>query len=604
MLFPLLADKKLFDREVLFLVIQKKRLGEILISAGILTEEQLEEGLEQQEETGQKLGESLVELGHIEGVELAAALSTQLNIPYVRLSDYRLGEELSNIIPETVARSRQIVPIEELDDQVVIAVADPLDIASVDEIKMTVGKDVEPVIAVIDEIEDALGDIYGSADQISGVIDQMTEDDVDFVSDSGPDLGQNVEEMVNETPVIKLVNMILLEAIKNKASDIHLEPFEHRFIVRIRLDGVLQELNPPPKELQHAVISRIKVMADLDIAETRLPQDGRIRLKLAGQELDFRVSTLPTVFGESVVLRLLSQEDIALETDAMGFQPDVEEKFRDVLSRPNGIILITGPTGCGKTTTLYAGINHINDPEDKIITMEDPVEYEVGGLIQCQVNEKVGFTFASGLRAILRQDPDICLIGEIRDVETAEIAVQASLTGHLVLSTTHTNEAAGAITRLVDMGVQPFLLTTTIQVVVAQRLVRLICENCREEYEPDPDDLQSLGKSPADYEDLTFTHGVGCEKCGGTGFKGRTGIFEMLEMTEAISDMITEKAPANLINQKAIEEGMVPMREDGWIKIVDGMTTVEEVLRVAPVDSGVSVDISELDIDEELASYL
>ncbi len=586
------------------MAIQKQKLGDILVSADIITEEQLEEALEHQEETGQKVGEALKDLGYIEGIELAAALSTQLNIPYVRLSDYNLTEDLKEVIPEDVARSRQLIPIEELEDQVVIAVADPLDIASMDEIKMMVGKEVEAVIAAEEDIESSLEDIYGSADEISGVIDEMTEDDVDLVSDQSADMGEDLEEQVNETPVIKLVNMILLEAIKNRASDIHLEPFEHKFVVRIRLDGVLQELNPPPKELQDAVISRIKVMADLDIAERRLPQDGRIRLQLAGRTLDFRVSTLPTVFGESVVLRLLSQDDIDLETDALGMIPEVEEQYRNIIERPNGIMLVTGPTGCGKTTTLYAGLNHINNPEDKIITMEDPVEYELPGLIQCQVNQEVGFTFAGGLRSILRQDPDICLVGEVRDVETAEIAVQASLTGHLVLSTTHTNEAAGAITRLVDMGVQPFLLTSTIQAIVAQRLVRVVCDECKEEYAPDPEDLQALGKDPREWEDHTFVRGTGCDNCGDTGFRGRTGIFELLEMSQGISALINEKAPANAIYQKALAEGMIPMREDGWRKAADGITTVEEILRVAPVESGVSIDVSELDIDEEIAQHL
>lgn len=584
--------------------VQKKKLGEILVSAGLITEEQLNEALEEQEESGERLGKILKSLGYIQGIELAAALSTQLNIPYVSLSDYNLSEELAEIIPEDVARERRLIPIEELEDQVVIAVADPLNVAAMDEIKMMVGKAVEPVIAAEEEIKNAMGDIYGSADQISGVIEDMTEDDVDIVSDQGPAIGEDIEQQVNETPVIKLVNMILLEAIKNRASDIHLEPFEHRFVVRIRIDGVLQELNPPPKELQAAVISRVKVMADLDIAETRLPQDGRIRLQLSGQVLDFRVSTIPTVFGESVVLRLLSQDDIDLDTDVLGFIPEVEERFQQIIERPNGIVLVTGPTGCGKTTTLYAGLNHINNPEDKIITMEDPVEYELPGLIQCQVNEDVGFTFASGLRSILRQDPDICLVGEIRDVETAEIAVQASLTGHLVMSTTHTNEAAGAITRLVDMGVQPFLLTSTIQAIVAQRLVRLICEECREEYEPDPDNLRQLGKDPAEWSEHTFTRGTGCENCGDTGFRGRTGIFELLEMSKDVSALVNERASADQIFQQAFDEGMIPMREDGWQKVVDGQTTVEEVLRVAPVESGVSLDMSAEDFDEEFAQYL
>jgi len=586
------------------MAVQKQRLGDILRSAEIITREQLEEGLRHQQETGQKLGKSLIDLGYIEGVELAAALSSQLNIPYVDLSEYTITPDLVSSISEDVARSRGILPIEENKDEYVIAVTDPLDIASMDEIKMMVGKEIEPVIAPERQIQIQIDEVFGEHDEISEMVDGMTEDDVDVVTDTSADMDADLENVINETPVIKLVNMIMLEAIRNNASDIHLEPFENKFVVRMRLDGVLQELNPPPKDLQSAVISRIKVMADMDIAESRMPQDGRIRIKLKGSQVDFRVSTLPTVFGESVVLRLLSQEDIDLQTDQLGMIPEVEETFRQSVKRPNGIVLVTGPTGCGKTTTLYSGINHINDPEEKIITMEDPVEYEIPGLIQCQVNEQVGFTFANGLRAILRQDPDICLVGEIRDVETAEIAIQAALTGHLVLSTAHTNEAAGAITRLVDMGIQPFLLTATVQSVLGQRLVRLICDNCREPYQPDTQDIRSLGYDPNEYEDFEFTRGTGCQKCGDTGFKGRTGIFELLTMSQKIAELVNDQAPENVPHQQAIDEGMSAMREDGWQKVLDGKTTLEEVLRVSPVESSVTVDVDELDIDEELAQHL
>lgn len=583
---------------------EKKRLGDILIQADLINQEQLQEALDHQQETGQRLGEALVDLEYIDEMELAAALSSQLNIPYVRLSDYNITEELVSSIPEDVARSRTIIPIQDLENQMVIAVADPLDVTSLDDIQMMVGKSVQPVIAVEEEILDHLDRVYGQMDQVSGVIDEMTEDDVEMVSDQGSDLGEDVEEMVDETPVIKLVNMILLEAIQNGASDVHLEPFEHRFVVRMRLDGVLKELNPPPQELQNAVISRVKVMADMDIAETRMPQDGRIRVQISGRQLDFRVSTLPTVHGESVVLRLLSQDDIDLETGALGMLPGQEELYRRVIERPNGIMLVTGPTGSGKTTTLYAGINHINDPQDKIITMEDPVEYEIPGLIQCQVNEEVDMTFANGLRAILRQDPDICLIGEIRDVETAEIAIQASLTGHLVLSTVHTNEAAGAVTRLVDMGVKPFLITSTVQCVLAQRLVRVLCEHCQVEHHPDPADMRKVGEDPADWTDHTFYRGEGCDRCGGTGFDGRTGIFELLEMTEQIKQLVLQEEPANKLHNHAVDNGMVTMRQHGWQKVVDGITTLEEVLRVAPVEGEISVDSSELDVDEDIEGYL
>ncbi len=507
-------------------------------------------------------------------------------------------------IPEEVARSRNIVPIKDRGDHMVIAVADPLDVTSMDDMKVMVGKPVKPVIALEEEIEAALNQVYGEVDEVSGVIEELTEDDVDLVSDQSADLGDDVEEMVDQTPVIKLVNMIILEAIQNNASDIHLEPFEHRFVVRMRLDGVLKELNPPPQELQSAVTSRVKVMADMDIAETRMPQDGRIRVQISGKELDFRVSTLPTVFGESVVLRVLSQDDIDLETGALGMLPEQEDSYRDIIERPNGIMLVTGPTGSGKTTTLYAGINHINEPTDKIITMEDPVEYEIPGLIQCQVHEEVGMTFANGLRAILRQDPDICLVGEIRDIETAQTAIQASLTGHLVLSTVHTNDAAGAITRMIDMGIKPFLLTATIQGVLGQRLVRILCEHCQVEYEPDPTDIRAIGEDPREWRDHTFYRGEGCDRCGGTGFDGRTGIFELLVISEEVQKLILDGNSASDIENHAVENGMVTMRQHGWQKAVEGITTLEEVLRVAPVEGDLSVDVSELDVDEEVAGYL
>lgn len=586
------------------MAVQKERLGDILLSAGIITEDELDEGIEHQKETGQKLGKALVDLGVIDGVELAAALSTQLSIPYVRVEDYDLTRDLVSTIPKDVAQNRKILPIEENEERLVVAVADPLDIASMDEIKMMVGKDIEPVIAVEEEIDEVLNEIYGTEEEISGIIEDVTEDDVDVVSSTGPDLDQSVEEMANETPVIKLVNMILLESVKHQASDIHLEPFEHKFVVRLRMDGVLHELNPPPKEFQSAIISRIKIMADLDIAETRLPQDGRIKIKLAGQQVEYRVSTLPTVFGESVVLRVLSQEEMDLDPGVLGMTDEQEETFKEMVDRPNGIILNTGPTSSGKTTTLFSGLNYVKSTDTKIITMEDPVEYQLPGIIQTQVNEKTGFTFASGMRSMLRQDPDICLVGEIRDMETAEIAVQASLTGHLVLSTVHTNQAAGAMTRLTNMGVQPFLLTSTIQAVLAQRLVRLICENCKEEFTPEDRELRKLGKDPEAYRDQTFYRGRGCSQCGGTGYDGRTAIFELMEMTPTIAELCSEKASASEIHDRAVEEGMMPLSEHGWRKVLDGLTTVEEVVRVAPSENEINIDRDELDVDDELAQYL
>ncbi len=586
------------------MAVDKERLGQILRSADIIDRQQLQEGLDHQKETGQRIGQALIELGHIDGIQLAAALSTQLNIPYVRLNDYELNEDLVATIPKEVAKNRKILPIDTDGNKLVLAVSDPLDVASMDEIRMMVDREIEPVVAVEDEIEGALEEIYGTEDEIAGIIEEVSEGDVDVVSSGGAELDEGTEVMADETPVIKLVNMILLEAVEHGASDIHLEPFEHKFMVRLRLDGVLHELSPPPEEFQEAIISRIKIMADLDIAEKRRPQDGRIKIKLAGREVEYRVSTLPTVFGESVVLRVLSQEDMDLDPSVLGMTDEQEETFKQIIDRPNGIVLNTGPTSSGKTTTLFSGLNCINDTETKILTMEDPVEYELPGIIQTQVNEKAGYTFADGMRSMLRQDPDVCLVGEIRDRETAEIAVQASLTGHLVLSTVHTNQAAGAITRLTNMGIEPFLLTATIQAVLAQRLVRVICESCREEYRPDSSDLKKLGKDPDQQESRTFYRGRGCNECGGTGYDGRTAIFELLEMSSEIVDMCSERASASQIHDQAVENGMLSLTEHGWKKVRDGITTCEEIVRVAPSGDEINVNLDALNIDRELLQYL
>ena len=586
------------------MAVDKEQLGQILRSAGLIDEEQLREGLDRQKETGQRIGQALIDLGYIDGVQLAAALSTQLGIPYVRLDDYDLDEDLISTIPKEVAKNRKLLPIDTEGNRLVLAVSDPLDVASLDEIRMMVDREIEPVIAVKEEIEEVLEEMYGTEDEIAGIIEEVSEDDVDVVSSGGGDLSEDAETLAGETPVIKLVNMILLEAVKHGASDIHLEPFEHKFMVRLRLDGVLHELSPPPKEFQEAIISRIKIMADLDIAEKRRPQDGRIKIKLAGRAVEYRVSTLPTVFGESVVLRVLSQEDMDLDPGVLGMTDEQEEAFKRIIQRPNGIVLNTGPTSSGKTTTLFSGLNYINDTETKILTMEDPVEYELPGIIQTQVNEKAGYTFADGMRSMLRQDPDICLVGEIRDRETAEIAVQASLTGHLVLSTVHTNQAAGAITRLTNMGIEPFLLTATIQAVLAQRLVRVVCDNCREEYRPDPADLKKLGKDPDALSGQTFYRGRGCKDCGGTGYDGRTAIFELLEMTSDIAELCSERASASRIHNHAVENGMTSLTDHGWQKVLEGITTVEEIVRVAPAGDEIDVNLEELDIDEELLQYL
>lgn len=569
---------------------ERRRLGDILIEAGLISEEAVAQAIARQKETSHRLGQTLVELGMVTPEQIAAALSAQLGIPYVRLADYSITPELIQKVPERVARQHKLLPIEEVSDKLIVAVADPLDITALDDLQLMLGLDIEPVIAAESDVMRAIEQLYGVPQQnVEQVLQELTENDVQLIQDVDGIMGGQTEQVGSETPVIRLVNMIILQALKDRASDIHVEPFEHRFQVRERIDGVLKELPSPPRALQPGIISRVKVMADLNIAETRLPQDGRIRVKLAGKEIDIRVSALPTMFGESIVLRLLDRTASVVSIAQLGFQPDDAEKFKKNLAASNGIVLVTGPTGSGKTTTLYAGVQEINTPDIKLITVEDPVEYELHGLVQCQVNEKVGMTFAAALRSILRQDPDIILIGEIRDAETAGIAIQSALTGHLVLATAHTNEAAGAITRLIDMGCEPFLLTSSIRAIIGQRLVRKICPGCREQYEPLADDLKKIGKNPEEFKGQPFFRGRGCTECAMTGFRGRIGIYELLELNNEIADLVVEKQPANVIHKKALDLGMRPMREDGWTKVVQGLTSLDEVLRVAPIETGIAI---------------
>ncbi|RMH56784.1 MAG: type II secretion system protein GspE [Candidatus Hydrogenedentota bacterium] len=566
--------------------IERLRLGELLVEAGYLTPEQLEEILEYQkteEAGGARIGEIAIEKGYITEDDLLNALSQQLNIEVINLEDEIIDPNIPHLLPARLAQNNLLLPIKDLGDRIVIATCEPNNIRALDDARMVLGKEIELVLSRRADIERALDEYFGGAEAMQSLLEDISEDDMELVKDEA-DLTETTAEDLEDNKIVKYVNLIILEAIKNRASDVHLEPFENEFVIRQRIDGVLQKMPAPPKQLQSAVTSRIKVMADLNIAETRLPQDGRIKLRLAGKEIDLRVSTLPTVFGESVVLRLLDRSAALITLDQLGLQEDVRIKTEKVIDNPNGIVVVTGPTGSGKTSTLYAFVDKINNPELKLITVEDPVEYQVDSITQVQVREKVGLTFASALRSILRQDPDIVLIGEIRDVETAQIAIQASLTGHLVLTTLHTNDAAGTLTRLIDMGVEPFLLTSTILGICGQRLVRTICPMCKEIVTPEPEKLRILGGPDFDPVKATFYQGRGCEECAGTGFKGRTGIFELLLMSEEIQELVLKRSPANIIHQEARRLGMQTMAEDGWKKALAGITTVDEVLRVAPID--------------------
>lgn len=569
---------------------------DVLFQSEIINEEQYKTVVEEAQNKNLETKDVLLELKYATPEQVCASLSALTGIPYVKLSDYNLDEVTVQKIPEKLSRKHQLIAIEEYEDgRLLIAIADPYNVTALDDINMMLGYYAEAVLAPIDEIMLNIDKHFVSSDLMEDIVDGLSEDDVELITDTSADLGEGGEDVLDETPVIKYVNMIIMKALKDRASDIHLEPFETTFRIRQRIDGVLLKMPSPPRNLQSGIISRIKIMANLNIAETRMPQDGRIKLKLARKQIDIRVACCPTMWGESVVLRLLDKGAVMFSLSELGLMEQVKDDFEKILKNPNGIILAVGPTGCGKTTTLYAGVFEINKPEVKIITVEDPVEYEVKGLMQSQVDEKGGTTFASALRSILRQDPDVILIGEIRDDETAGIAVESALTGHLVLSSTHTNEAAGTVTRLVDMGVEPFLLSSTIRAVLAQRLVRIVCPECKKSYTPDDEYFYKLGKRPKDYKDITFYKGQGCDNCAKTGFRGRIGIFELFVLDDEITNAILKKTPANILHRLALKSGMIPMREDGLKKACDGLTTLEEVIRVAPIEAGVAIPKEEWD---------
>jgi len=535
--------------------------------------------------------ETIHDLAHATG-DMLQILSEQAGLPYVSLNDYKLGApEVLRLLPAQLARMYKVFPIRvEPDDSLLLAISDPLNITIVDDLRLLLERNITPVVSGEEDIIDNIDLHYGMGDE---TIETMVQEFEKESSDQPEELKQeehtdlsDLERIANEPPVIKLVNLLLLQAIKDRASDLHVEPFGGLLRIRYRVDGVLREIPSPPKSLQLGLCSRLKVMTrTMNISETRLPQDGRIRLSIQGREVDLRVSTVPTIHGESIVMRILDKSMMMLGVSQVGMTKEVLERFSRMIHRPNGIVLVTGPTGCGKTTTLYAALSEINNPEDKIITTEDPVEYELPGIVQVNINTKVGLTFAACLRSILRQDPDIILVGEVRDLETAQMAVQASLTGHLVFSTLHTNSAAGTITRLVDMGVEPFLITSCLECVVGQRLVRTICPNCKRSYEPTAEELEEYGVTRNEVSDIVFYKGAGCDDCSYSGYRGRMGIFELLEVTSEVQDLILRRATTDEIQAMCLHQGMMSMRQDGWIKICLGLTTFDEISRQTPQDS-------------------
>ncbi|HEY2864996.1 MAG TPA: type II secretion system ATPase GspE [Casimicrobiaceae bacterium] len=550
----------------------------MLIERGKLDAAGLDRALRIQQDSGEKLGVLLVTIGVVAQRDVSEALADQLGLPLVEAASYPELPILEERVSARFLRESRALPLAEDETELALAMADPTDEYTVNAFEMVTGRKVRPQVAIPMELEAALERLYGAGKSALGQIlgDVEQRDDLAFDADI-----QQLKDLASEAPVIRMVSLIITNALDTRASDIHIEPFENRLIVRYRIDGVLHEVESPPRRLSAAVISRIKIMANLDIAERRLPQDGRIRLRVQGKEIDLRVSTVPTMHGESVVMRILDKGGVALDFKRLGFEEDTLKKFLDVLLEPHGILLVTGPTGSGKTTTLYTALDRLNQPDVKILTVEDPVEYQMAGINQIQVKPQIDLTFANALRSIVRQDPDVIMIGEIRDLETAQIAVQSSLTGHLVLSTVHTNDAASTVNRLLDMGVEDYLLTSTVIGILAQRLVRTLCPACKASYTALPEVVAELGLHKfAPPGDVTLYHAKGCKECAQTGFIGRVSIMEMLPMSDPLRTHIMRHANSAELRAEAIKEGMVTMYEDGMRKALNGVTTFEEVLRV------------------------
>ncbi len=558
-----------------------RRIGQILVDLGYLTEDQLWDVLEEQKQSpGEVLGQVAVRLELVTDEQVTEALAEQWGMPVVNLRETVIPPKVLELVPQTMAEIYKIVPISLKNDLLTVAMGDPHNVAALDDLRNFLGFDVRGAVSNMQDVEESIARHYADKeDSIEDVLSELSEGEGAFDILAGKhDIGSE-EELVDSTPIRKLVNMVLLLAIKDQASDVHFEPFEDEFKIRVRADGILYEMVPPPRHLANAITTRIKVMAELDIAERRLPQDGRIELNVGGNPVDLRVSVLPTMFGESIVCRVLDRTVVQLDLNKVGLDPLTLERFRLMITRPNGIVLVTGPTGSGKTTTLYSALTELNDIETKIITTEDPVEYDIDGLVQVPVNADIDVTFANVLRAILRHDPDQILVGEIRDYETAEIAVQSALTGHLVFSTLHTNDAPSSITRLRDMGVPPFLITATVEAILAQRLVRRICAECRTEFEPSDELLMELQLPIEQARQYKFYYGKGCSRCNNGGYKGRVGIYELLDMTDEIRDLITSDASTDDIRNLARTQGMTSLREAGLKLIFDGITTIDEVVR-------------------------
>ncbi len=564
------------------------KLGALLIKENLITEEQLEKALAEQEAHGGRLGTNLIKLGHVSEKDLIAALSKQHNVPGVDLNTVEIDKDVLSLVPTTIATKYELIPVSRVGKKLTVAMINPDDIFALEDIKFSTGFEVQAVIASEIAIRAALEKYYEGQDLLQKVekeIEESLDEEVEVVSAGGVGLEMSEEEgsdlaaEVDSGPIVKLVNTIITKGVEAGASDVHIEPYEKELRIRFRVDGILREVMKPPKKMHKGIVSRIKIMAKMKISEKRLPQDGRIKVKIRGKPIDLRVASLPTMFGEKMALRILDRSAVSFNLEDLGFEEEQLEEFIHGIKMPFGIVLVTGPTGCGKTTTLYAALEMINNQTVNITTAEDPVEYSLLGVNQVQMRESVGLTFASALRSYLRQDPNIIMVGEIRDKETAEISIRASLTGHLVLSTVHTNTAAATITRLVNMGVEPFLIASTVNNIVSQRLLRKICLNCAEEVDVSEEYLSRIGLDPDDLKDTIFYKGAGCNVCNGSGYKGRIGIFEIMVMGVKIRELVLDKVSTDVLQKAAVEEKMMTLRDIAVEKLKQGLTTVQEVLK-------------------------
>lgn len=556
-----------------------------MVQTGIITPEQLAEALDEQKHSGERLGNVLVKKGYLTEQRLIEVLEFQLGIPHVVLAKRQISADTIALVPEALARKYRIFPVERIGDRLILGMVDPTDVFAIDELRLSLKMEIQPVIVTEEDLNRAFNQYFGMTTSVQEVFKDL---DVQIEEESSDEPQADLEALVEEAPIVRLVNLIITQAVKERASDIHMEPTERDLIIRYRIDGKLKQMMTSPKNTQAAIISRVKIISGMNIAERRLPQDGRIQMRVEGIPIDLRVSCLPTIFGEKIVMRILFKDNVLMKMEKLGFLPETLKRFRTIYNQPHGIILVTGPTGSGKSTTLSAVLNELNSPEENIMTVEDPVEYQIPGVNQVQVNVKAGLTFASALRAFLRQDPDIIMVGEIRDKETAQIATQAALTGHLVLSTLHTNDAPSTVTRLIDMGIEPFMVASTLIGVLAQRLIRGVCPECKTSYLLDKDHMyyEVVAKSLPEYrpEQLVFWKGAGCRQCNGTGYAKRLAIHEVLLINSELKRLIVKNVPADVLKEAAVRNGMDTLFVDGLRKALEGKTTLEEVFGAAYIN--------------------